>query len=153
MAVGSRNAGSTGARGVYVGSLDPDAPGRLLIDNGTAAKYAAGHVIFLRETTLMAQPLDSAGLALTGDPRPVAEQVELNGPASAAFTVSDEGVLAYQPAASQGSQLLWFDLDGRQLGGLGDAASYGDLELSPDGRQAAVERPRSRDEHPRSLAG
>jgi dipeptidyl aminopeptidase/acylaminoacyl peptidase len=136
--VGSRNGGTTGARGVYVGSLDPGEPGRLLIENGTAAKYAAGHVVFLREMSLIAQRLDPGTLALTGEPRPVAEQVELNGPASAAFTVSDAGVLGYQPAASQGSQLLWFEADGRQLGGLGDAAQYGDLELSPDGRQAAV---------------
>ena len=95
-------------------------------------------MIFLRDTTLMAQRLDLDRLVLTGEPRPVAEQVELNGPASATFTVSDAGLLAYQPAAGRGSQLVWLDRDGRQLGTVGDAAQYGDLELSPDGRQAAV---------------
>jgi serine/threonine protein kinase len=136
--VGARKGGSTGARAVYVGSLDGSGPGRLLIDNASTARYSQGHVIFGRDATLMAQPLDVARLALTGEPRPIAEQVELNGPASAAFSVSDVSALAYQPAASQGSQLVWFDRDGRQVGTVGDAAQYGDLELSPDGRQAAV---------------
>ena len=71
----------------------------------------------------MAQPFDLDRLALTGEPRPVAEQVELNGPASAAFTVSDAGVLAYQPAAARGSQLVWLDREGRQLGTVGDAGA------------------------------
>jgi Tol biopolymer transport system component len=138
VAVGSRNGAGTGARAVYVGSLDANGPGRLLIDSGSTAKYSQGHVIFLRDTTLMAQRLDLDRLVLTGEPRPVAEQVELNGPASASFTVSDTGLLAYQPAGGRGSQLIWLDRDGRQLGTVGDAAQYGDLELSPDGRQAAV---------------
>ena len=101
----------------------------------------------------MAQPFDAGRLALTGESRPVAEHVELNGPASAAFTVSDAGVLAYQPAVGQGSQLLWFDQEGRRLDSLGDAAQYGDLELSPDGRQAAVSVLDPGDKYPRSLAG
>jgi Tol biopolymer transport system component len=137
VAVGSRN-GATGARAVYVGSLDASGPDRLLIDSGSTAKYSQGHVIFLRDATLMAQRLDLDRLVLTGEPRPVAEQVELNGPASASFSVSDAGLLAYQPAAVRGSQLIWLERDGRQLGTVGDAAQYGDLELSPDGRQAAV---------------
>jgi Tol biopolymer transport system component len=138
VAVSARNGGSTGPRAVYVGSLDATGPGRLLLDNGSSAKYSQGRLIFLQDKMLMAQPFDVDRLALTGEPRPVAEPVELNGPASAAFTVSETGVLVYQPAAVQGSQLLWFDRGGRQLGTVGDAAEYGDVELSPDGRRAAL---------------
>jgi Tol biopolymer transport system component len=138
VAVSARNGGSTGPRAVYVGSLDAAGPGRLLIENGSSMKYSQGRLIFLRDNTLMAQPFDVDRLTLTGEPRPVAEQVELNGPASASFTISETGVLVYQPAAAQGSQLVWFDREGRQLGTVGDAAEYGDVELSPDGRAAAL---------------
>ena len=51
-------------------------------------------------------------------------------------------MLAYQtgPAAA-GSQLVWFDRTGKQIGVLGDPAVYSDLELSPDGKRASVSIP------------
>jgi Tol biopolymer transport system component len=138
VAVAERADAATGPRAVYLGSLDGDEPPRLVIERGSIAKYSQGNLIFLRDNTLLAQPFDISSAALTGEPRPIAEQVELNGPASAVFSLSDTGVLAYQPAAGQGSQLVWFDRAGRQAGTLGDPAPYGDLELSSDGRRAAV---------------
>ena len=48
-------------------------------------------------------------------------------------------MLAYQTGtAAAGSQLVWFDRTGKQIGVLGDSAAYGDLELSPDGKRASV---------------
>jgi eukaryotic-like serine/threonine-protein kinase len=48
-------------------------------------------------------------------------------------------VLAYQTGmAASGSHLTWFDRAGKQLGVLGDPAAQGDVQLSPDGKQAAV---------------
>ena len=66
----------------------------------------------------------------------MAEQVELVGSA-AAFSVSDTGVLVYQPT-DRGSQLTWVDRDGRQFGTVGEPAEYGDIEIAPDGRRAVV---------------
>jgi hypothetical protein len=78
----------------------------------------------------------------------VAEQVAFVGSGSAAFSVSSTGTLAYQPSDT-GSQLLWFDRAGRQLGVLGDPAEYGDVELSPGrparGRQRARPAQNTRD--------
>lgn len=105
---------------------------------GTNAKYANGHLIYLRENVLVAQPFDTRQLALTGSPTPITEQVELIGSRSAAFSVSANGVLMYQPASVAGTQLVWFDRDGRQIGIVGEPGNYGDLALSPDGRRAAV---------------
>jgi hypothetical protein len=70
--------------------------------------YSQGHLLFLRDRTLMAQPFDVNRLALTGEPVPVAEQIQTTGfPPSAIFSVSEAGVLAYQPAATEsGSQLV-----------------------------------------------
>jgi eukaryotic-like serine/threonine-protein kinase len=137
VAVASRPGETTAARGVYVGRLDSPDSSRVVIDEASHAMYAQGHLLYLRDNVLVAQPFDTSRLALTGVPTPLTEQVELIGAWSAAFAVSETGVLAYQPAAG-GSQLVWFDREGRQLDALGEPASYGDVELSPDGQRAAV---------------
>jgi WD40 repeat protein len=104
------------------------------------AKYAAGHLLFLRDTTLMAQALDPTTLELGGEAVPIAEQILVGGPtgASGAFSVSENGRLIYQAGSLLPSQLTWFDRDGRPVGVLGEPAFYGDLALSPDGTQVAV---------------
>ena len=138
VAVSARSGETTGARAVYVASLDSSEPGRLLIEGGSSVAYAEGRLVFLRENRLVAQPFDVNRLELTGEPKPITEQVELAGPSWTPFSVAKSGLLAYQPASGPGSQLVWFDRAGRQLGTLGEPADYGDIVLSPDGRRAAV---------------
>ena len=137
VAAGPRAGGTTGPRAVYIGSLDASEPSKLLIAEGTSARYADGSVVFIRENRLMAQPFDQRQLALTGDARVVAEQVELTAPGSAAFTLSDAGILAYSPS-TDGSQLVWFDRSGRQLNTVGEPGAYDDVEISPDNHRAVV---------------
>jgi Tol biopolymer transport system component len=137
VAVAARTGGTT-PRAVYVGSIDEqDGPARLLLESGSTAKYADGYLVSLRENTLVAQPFDPARLSLSGDPRIIADQVELSGVASATFGFSDTGALVYQ-TSNGGSQLVWVDRQGRPGDPVGEAGHYGDLELSPDGRQVAV---------------
>jgi len=138
VAVSARTGETTGARAVYVGSLDSSESGRLLIDHGSSVAFSKGHLVFLRDNRLVAQPFDLDRFELTGDPKPITEQVELAGPSSTPFSLTESGVLAYQPASGPGSQLVWLDREGRRLGTLGEPADYGDIVLSPDGRRAAV---------------
>jgi Tol biopolymer transport system component len=99
---------------------------------------AGRHVIFLRDNALVAQTLDLDSLTLTGAASPIAERVELIGPASAAFAVSETGMLAYL-AAGDGSRLVWVNREGREVGrAVADAGGYGDLEMAPDGERAIV---------------
>ena len=65
--VGSQ-ASRTVPRGVYVGALDSTAPGKLIEPGGSNAKYANGHLIFLRNGALLAQPFDVGRLELGGAP-------------------------------------------------------------------------------------
>jgi serine/threonine protein kinase/Tol biopolymer transport system component len=139
-ATGSRTGGPFDARGIYVGTLGSNER-KLLIEGGSNAQYAEGHLLFLRQNTLLAQPFDAERRELTGEAVPLAEQIETDPglPQIGAFSVSAGGVLAYQVRASQSrSQLVWFDRTGRQLGVLGDQAHYVGPELSPDGGRAAV---------------
>jgi hypothetical protein len=77
-------------RAVYVGSVDPAEPSRLLLDGGSNAKYAQGHVLYMRDRTLMAQRFDVSRLQLAGEPRLVAENIAIGGSTgqSGAFSVS-----------------------------------------------------------------
>jgi serine/threonine protein kinase len=125
--------------GVVLGSLD-SAPPKSLLPIMTNASYAAGHLLFVRDGTLMAQPFDLGKLQFSGDAFPVAEKVLSDALfVMGTFSVSQNGVLAYQEGESQGhSRLHWYDRTGKVLGVLGDEARYFDLALSRDGKRVAV---------------
>jgi hypothetical protein len=107
-----------------------------------AAEYASGHLLYLMESTLMAQPFDAASLDLKGDPVPVADGVATmsTGTAQGVFSVSRTGVLAYQSGTLSWDQVLrWRSRDGKALEAIGEPARFWDtVELSPDGETAAV---------------
>jgi eukaryotic-like serine/threonine-protein kinase len=134
---------ATRSRAVMVGSLDaPGVPGRLLVEPGSNAKFANGHLLFARGGTLVAQVLDPETLELEGEPAPVVESLQIAGlgatGTAGAFSVSDNGMLVYQLGAGFRSQLAWFDRSGAELERLGEPADYADVRLSPDGARAAV---------------
>ena len=139
VAAGSKTGGPNDLNGIYVTALDSNER-KLLVPGGSNAKYARGHLFFMREQALMAQPFDVERLALNGEPVPIAEQVAIGGVSGrlGAFSIYDD-VIAYQlGAAGDQSQLAWIDRMGRPLGTVGERGDYGDLELSPNGTRAAV---------------
>jgi Tol biopolymer transport system component len=128
----------TAPTGIFIGSLDSREATRI-VDVASSAMYADGYLLFLRDTTLMAQPFDAETRTLHGAPVPVAEGLMMNPPTgTGAFSVSRTGVLAYQTGASAGTQLTWIDRSGKTQATLGEPRSYRDVELSPDGRAASV---------------
>ncbi len=131
--------GETEKNAIYVASLESQKSKLLLHANSNVA-YAQGYLLFVRQTTLMAQPFDAARLEMVGDAFPIAEQVQYEpGFTRGVFSVSENGVLAYQTGAVvSNSQFAWFDRSGKSLGMLGDQALYSLLRLSPDGKRAAV---------------
>ncbi|HEY3202155.1 MAG TPA: hypothetical protein VGL03_00715, partial [Thermoanaerobaculia bacterium] len=76
------------------------------------------------------------------DPFPVARNVDYAQTwGAAAFSVSEDGTLAYQSGGIAIRRLVWFDRSGRQLGTLGEPGEYRqDPRISPDGRRVAVLR-------------
>ena len=129
-----------GRNAAFVGSLDSTERTRLMDTDSTNVLYSRGHLLFIRETTLMAQAFDPDRLATQGDPFPVAERIRTSGgQQSGFFSVSDSGVLAYQSGtAANEPQLTWVDRAGKTLGTVGEPASYADMTLSDDGGKAAV---------------
>ncbi|MFN2480058.1 MAG: protein kinase, partial [Pyrinomonadaceae bacterium] len=132
--------GQIESRGVYVGSLDSKETKRLIPTALNATYAPPGLLLFMREETLMAQKFDAEKLELAGEPFPVAEHVAYNiGLGRGAFSVSENGVLAFRSGSGDRDRLLWFDRGGKQIGTLGAPGIYFTLWLSPDERQAAVE--------------
>jgi len=139
--IGTRT-GALEPRGVFIGSLDTAEPARLLLSDVTQARYASGHILFVQSGTLLAQPFDTDSQLLRGAPFPLVEDVKIStagatGP-TAAFSVSDNGVLVYQAALRTLSRPVWFDRKGTQLAALAGPADYGDVALGPDGSRLAV---------------
>jgi Tol biopolymer transport system component len=147
--------GMPGARRVYSRSIeakpeDPDDDP--LLTNDTGATFVSrpgtpgqGHLLFLENGTLVAQPFDSERLALTGEPEPVAEQVfglAGNGAGFAYYSASEQGTLIYRTGTLAGlaRQLAWFDRSGTMLGTVGERARYQQMKISPDGLRLASSR-------------
>ena len=82
----------------YVTSLDSSERKLIaMLDSGNVV-YAQGHLLFMQNNTLMAQPFDTKILALTGSPRPVAHGVLLSTgslPVFGVFSVSQTGRLVH----------------------------------------------------------
>jgi len=98
----------------------------------------SGHLLFLRQGTLMARPFDEKRLEFTGEAFPVAKHVTY-------FSVSANGVLAYRGGTgiipTQTDQhLVWVDRTGKSLGAVGPPLAYNDLALSADGKKVAITR-------------
>jgi Tol biopolymer transport system component len=126
---------------IYVGALDSNETTRLLQAHSSVAFAPPGYVLFVRETTLMAQGFDAATLQLKGDALPVAEQIVRNSIIGRAmFSVSENGVLVYRVGGINSSQLIWFDRSGKQLSALTQAGVNNAPSLSPDEKQVAVSR-------------
>jgi len=126
--------------GIYIGSIDSDKKKRLF-NNLTQAVYASGYILFVNENVLYARPFDESRRVFTGDPIAIVEQVaEFTRALSyAAFSVSDNGILAFHRGGEVGGgQLTVRNRDGELTGTIGDSKPYGDLAMSNDGRMLAV---------------
>jgi len=90
----------------------------------------------------MAQPFDADKLETTGDPVPIAEQVDyISAIARGYFTASQNGVLVYSSGGGgANSQLTWFDRSGKPTGTLGAPGVLQWAALSPDGKTVATDR-------------
>jgi hypothetical protein len=125
--------------GTYAASLDGGEP-KLLVRGHSSAVYAPpGYLLFIRQGTLMAQRFYAGSLRLTGEAMPLAERVDVNAIWQGIFTVSQNGVLAYDVGSGPiNTQLLWYDRSGKQIGETGTPGDYEEVSLSPGGSNLAV---------------
>jgi serine/threonine protein kinase/Tol biopolymer transport system component len=145
--------GQKETRGVYLGSLDGTLKQRLL-DEVTAIKYmaavpgdtasGAGWLVFGRDGALLARPFDARRLEFTSEPFSLSDKVGsvLGATNHFTFSVSDNGVLIFDPSANrQRRQYHWVDRRGQPINSLDVAAGNGHAWLSTDEKRFIVDRP------------
>ena len=137
-----------------MGSLDGGEP-KNLFQSDSGAIFSAGHLLFVRQGTLLSHAFNANRLETVGDPVPVAEHIAYN-PVSAAlltsannagasglaaFSASESGVLAYRTGGAEAAvQLTWVDRTGKTIATVGPAGAYRGADVSPDGKRIAVHR-------------
>jgi Tol biopolymer transport system component len=121
------------------GSLD-GGRSKVLLRADSNSVYASGYLLFMRQTTLMAQAFDADRLSLEGESFPLTEQVMFDAPFSRGVFSASGSVLVYQTGTPQsGTLLTWFDRHGRKLGVLGERAPQGYFSISPDLKRVAAD--------------
>ncbi len=103
---------------LYVGSLGSTTV-TPVADIASPGRYAAGHLLYTRQRTLIARPFDPVRLEFRGTEFPLADAV-----VSGRFSASQNGAIAYRPAESDFTTLVWFDRQGSRHGRLGEPAEY-----------------------------
>jgi len=145
-----RGAPDTG--GIYLGALDGIAPTRLTPADSAGVYLPAGPgpaeafreggwLLWVRAGTLVAQRLDLAQAALTGEPVTLADGVAVDGSFRSAVSVAATGLVAYRTGTASQRHLTWVDRSGTARGTVGDPdGTLSQPRVSPDGRRVAVSR-------------
>ena len=126
--------------GIWVARRDGSEMRQLLrADSGGV--YADGYLLYVRESSLMAQRFDIETNELTGTPVPLGESVSVDATTwGATFTATDDGTLIYLPADQPMGRLLrWVARDGTALETWQPAGNYQTVRLAPGDRGLVAE--------------
>ena len=90
---------------------------------------------------LLAQRFDAKKLRLIGEPFPIAERIEsFPQTTTAIFSVSDNGVLAYQRGENTSDlHLAWIERNGKEIEAVTPPGDYAHPRLSHDGKRVAYD--------------
>jgi len=119
----------SGPEAIKVGLLGKPEQGGIMIALVSEARFASGHLLFVRSGRIQAQSFDLRSFKLSGDPQTLGE--------AGTFSVSTNGVLAYHESSAE-SELKIFDRNGNVIGTPGPLAHYEDPRFSPDAKSVAV---------------
>jgi serine/threonine protein kinase len=113
--------GRPDTNGIYLGSLNGEAPHRLVASDTGAVFAPPNALLTARQGKLIAIRMNPERGMITGDAVSVAETVGVDGGiARGAFAASQTGTIAYRGVGgNQRRQLMWFDPTGKPLGALG----------------------------------
>jgi eukaryotic-like serine/threonine-protein kinase len=130
---------STANTAVFWASLDGK-ENKFLFASPSNAIYAFGHLLYVRDNTLMAQPFDGSSGKFNGEAVALSGDVQVDGTVwRGTFDASNTGTLIYQPGTTAaGMRLTWFDRSGKELAAIPGQESYYQVELSPDDKKAAI---------------
>lgn len=127
-----------GFQDLMVGSLNTEeSPLKLMTVESLAVYAPPGHLIFVNNDSLYAQPFDAKKRALTGEPRQLAADLAASAIGLADFSASANGTLVYRSGAAERRRLVWVDRAGTEIADEGELAIYRSPAISPDGTRIA----------------
>jgi serine/threonine-protein kinase len=116
---------------------------RVLLQDGVMGRYAAsGHLLFVRDRSILVVPFDARRLAVTGAPVVVVDDVAMNySDGFAAYDVSPSGTLAVMPSDVSGTrfELVESDRRGAERALLREPDRFQNPRFAPDGRRLSVD--------------
>ncbi len=116
---------------------------KVLVEGGTHPRYSpSGHLVYARNSNLLAVRFDPNRLEVDGQPFTVLEGVLMSRNTGVAnFDISASGDLVYVPGKADGGArtLLWVDRSGKAEKLPLPPRSYLHPRISPDGRKLAIE--------------
>ena len=129
----------SGQGGLRILTLN-DGKVKTIIENTTHGRYLSGHLIYYREGTLFAAPMNADRLVITGPPVPLVQGVSNTGNwRRAEFDLSSNGTLVYRGGSAGTSFVLsWLDSAGKTVPVISKPGQYGSPSLSPDGSRLAL---------------
>jgi serine/threonine protein kinase len=122
--------------GIYLGSLDGDAPKRLAAADSAAVVVAEDHIAFVQQGALVIRRLDAERGELTGQPLTLAAPFSADAFGYFGFSASANGILAYRTSGPRQSESIWFDAAGSVLA---VESPMNGPDLSPDERYLAYD--------------
>ena len=102
-----------------------------------------GHLLFLRQGTLLVQSFDPERRTLTGTAQALVEDISTSTSGRPAVSVSHAGLLAYRTGRNLiRGQYVWFDRAGAEIARVGapERDRQSNPNLSPDGSRVALQR-------------
>jgi Tol biopolymer transport system component len=134
----SRGARPSDSR-LYLSSLDAPHERRVVAEAHSAPRYAAGHLFFIYEGILMAQPFDAQAGRVTGVALPLAVGLhEDPWSGEGAFAASDSGLLAFRLARTPPDQLAWFTIGSMTAETVAGFTDVHEARASRDGSRIAA---------------
>jgi Tol biopolymer transport system component len=125
---------------IWAGRLGSDERKRILTARSNPV-FADGHLLYVRDRVLLAQPFDPKRLELTGDPFPLADRVVYDvAYFRGVFAAAGEVLVHARGEAVADRELHWLDMQTGEIEEevLGEPARIYVAELSPDDRYAAL---------------
>jgi eukaryotic-like serine/threonine-protein kinase len=127
----------------YFGSLVTDESKKLFSSDSRAIYSKSGHLLFVEEGSLLAQPFSLSKMQLKGQSFLVSESVQSMRESGATgyspISISQNDVLVYKKGSLNPiTQLLWIDRKGTKIKSVGPTGGLDEPALSPDGRHIAI---------------
>lgn len=131
------SASQSSRAGIWIAALDSPSERKRLFASDAQAIVANNHLLYLRNLTLMAQPIDPNTFEPTGTAAVVAINVG-RGPIGQLFATASPDVLMHGAPGSTLRELRWVGRDGAAAGPTSEPVDAWDLRIAPDGRRFVI---------------